>query len=316
MKTTTAIHLRQAISSPGRRLVMLAMLLATAPAAMAQALTPAGAEDKQVFESAAASQVVELVRAEAQGVMVDVFVNVGDLVKKGQLLGHTELDATKLQLNLAKSTLEAKGNVTAAEGQAEAWTVVREETEVAVHKRNAEKTRLAWASAMEKMYQGTYDIQLDAEKTQLIQYMYWKDQYEKRFFRSPVDGVVSEVRVEPGKTVNIATHAFTIRNDNLFSIPVTVPEDIARTAASGDSLPVRPTTINFSTRALVDSVSNSPVKAGDKVLRLLIPTTVFPAAIRSKLSGMKFEVLFPLATEGKAASTSRARPTQTAATRA
>ena len=315
MKTTTATHLHQAISPPGRRLVMLAMLLATAPAAMAQSLTPAGAGDKQVFESAAASQVVELVRAEAQGVMVDVFVNVGDLVKKGQLLGHTELDATKLQLNLAKSTLEAKGNVTAAEGQAEAWTVVREETEVAVHKRNAEKTRLAWASAMEKMYQGTYDIQLDAEKTQLIQYMYWKDQYEKRFFRSPVDGVVSEVRVEPGKTVNIATHAFTIRNDNLFSIPVTVPEDIARTAASGDSLPVRPTNINFSTRALVDSVSNSPVKAGDKVLRLLIPTTVFPATIRSKLSGMKFEVLFPLATEDKAASTSRALATHTAATR-
>ena len=47
-------------------------------------------------------------------------------------------------------------------------------------------------------------------------------------------------------------------------------------------------------RALVDSVSNNPAKAGDKIIRLLVPVADFPAAMRAKLVGMKFEVLFPL----------------------
>ena len=34
--------------------------------------------------------------------------------------------------------------------------------------------------------------------------------YEKRFFRAPVDGIVTEVLVEVGKPVTIATHVFTI----------------------------------------------------------------------------------------------------------
>ena len=46
--------------------------------------------------------------------------------------------------------------------------------------------------------------------------------YEKRFFRAPVDGIVTEVLVEVGKPVTIATHVFTIRNDDTFNIPVTV----------------------------------------------------------------------------------------------
>jgi len=248
-----------------------------------------------MYQSAGASQVVEKVRAGAPGVMVGIFVKPGDSVVKGQILGHTDLDSTKLQLDVTKAVFESKSNVEAAQGQAEAWSVTRQETEDAFRRRKLEKTRLEWATAMEKMYRGTYEVQMDAEKTQLIQYEYWKAQYEKRFFLAPVDGVVSEVLADVGKNVGIATHVFTIRNDKVFSIPVTIPAEVARVAESGGSVPVRPANGKTSAYALVDSVSDNPLKAGHKIIRLLVPVADFPVTMRTKLIGMKFEVLFPLA---------------------
>lgn len=248
--------------------------------------------DRLIVESGAGGKVIERVRAGAPGTVVEVFVSPGQLVKQGQLLAHTELDATKLQLDLAQAALEAKGNVEATEGQAEAWTVTREETEEAVRRRKADKTRLAWAEAMEKMHRGNHQVQLDIERAQEIQFAHWKDQYEKRFFRAPVDGVVTEVLVAPGKSVGIAAHAFTVRNDNLLSVPVTVPNQIASRVAVGETLPVRPLKQNASTRATVGGVTDCLGRPGEKTVRLLLPVDSLPAAFRPKLVGSKFEVLF------------------------
>lgn len=246
-----------------------------------------------LFESAAASRVVEKVRSSTQGVMFATFVKAGEVVKKGQILGHTELDATKLQLDLAQRAMTSKANVEAAKNQADAWTVTREETEESVRRRKVERSRLEWAIAMEKMYQANYEVQLDNENTQQIQYDYWKEQYEKRFFRAPVDGVVSEVLVEVGKPVNFATHVFTISNESTYALPVTVPSPIADAAVPNETLPVRSVDGKSVSRALVDSVMDDPRAAGRKIIKLLIKAADFPASTRAKLKGMKFEVLLP-----------------------
>lgn len=270
------------------------LLACLAQISRSQTIHPTASGDMLMYQSAVANQVVEKVRASAPGVMVEIFVKPGDAVKKGQILGHTDLDTIKLQYDLAKAVFDSKSNVEAAQCQAEAWSVTRQETEDAIRRRKVEKTRLKWATAMEKMYHSTYEVQLDAEKTQFIQYEYWKEQYEKRFLRAPVDGVVSEVLTDIGKSVGIATHVFTIRNDQMFSITVTIPEKAARAAESSESVPVRPANGKASAYALVDSVSDNPAKVGDKIIRLLVPVADFPASMRSKLFGMKFEVLFPL----------------------
>jgi multidrug efflux pump subunit AcrA (membrane-fusion protein) len=264
---------------------------------LGQSLYQTQAGDMILFESAGASRVVEKVRSGSQGVMIAVFAKVGDTVKKGQILGHTELDATKLQLDLAEQALTAKATVESAKMQAEAWTVARQETAYAVRRRKMEESRLDWAIAMEKMYQANYENQLDAEKTQEIQHAYWKDQYEKRFFRAPVDGTVSEVLVEVGKPVNLAAHAFTISNETTYALPVTVPDQVADAATSNKTLPVRAADGKSVARAWIDSVIDDPRTAGRKVIKLLVKSADFPAGTRDKLRGMKFEVLFPLAAQ-------------------
>ena len=246
-----------------------------------------------LVESAGAARVVEKVRSLTQGMMVEIYVKPGDSVRKGQILGHAELDATKLQLDLARQTMESKANVDAAQSLAEAWTVTREETQEAVRKREADESRLSWAIAMEKMYQSKYEGELDAENTQRIQYEYWKLQYENRFFRAPVDGIVSEVLVEPGKSLNYGAHAFTVRNDNTFLLPVTVHSELASTAVPNEKLAVRSADGKSVGEALIDSVIDDPRGTGRKIVKLLVKAADLSAATRANLLGMKFDVLLP-----------------------
>ena len=246
-----------------------------------------------MFESAGASRVVEKVRAGAPGVMVEIFVKMGDTVRKGQLLGHTNLDSTKLQLDLARHALESKAKTEAARSQAEAWTVTREEIERDVRKREVEKSRLDWAIAMEQLYKSNYQAQLDAEKVRRVQFDHWTSQYEKRFFRAPVSGVVSEVLLSVGKPVNHATHVFTISNENTYSVPVTVPAPLARVAVPRGTVPVRASDGKSVSEARVAGVKDDPRNLGGKIIKLLVRAADFPASTRANLMGMKFDVLLP-----------------------
>jgi multidrug efflux pump subunit AcrA (membrane-fusion protein) len=253
--------------------------------------TPDG--EMLLFESTAAARVVEKVRAATPGVVVEIFVKSGETVQKNQILGHTELDATKLQLDLAKRLRDTKSNVEAALSQAEAWSVTRQETEEAVRKRDINKSRLDWAAAMEKMYQANYQAQLEAESVQEIHYQYWKRQYENRFFRAPAAGVVSAVVAEVGKPVNYATHLFTISNEDTYTLPISVPAPLAKSVVPNDRLPIRSADGKSVNRALVDSVSDDPRATGAKIIRLLVQAADFPATLRPKLTGMRFDVLLP-----------------------
>jgi biotin carboxyl carrier protein len=261
--------------------------------AMCQSSSQNKSGEMVMFQSAGATRVMEKVRSACQGVMFALYVKPGEAVTKDQLLGNAELDATKLQLDLAKQTMEAKANVDAAKGQSDAWAVTREETEQAVRRRKAEQSRLDWAVAMEKMHRGNYEQQLDAESIQQIQHEYWKDQYDKRFFRSPVEGVVTDVLVDVAKPITFGTHLFTISNDSSYFLPVSVPAEIADAASPNETVPVRSSDGKSVSNAVVDSVSDDPREAGHKIIRLLVKAADFPAAARAGLKGMKFDVLLP-----------------------
>jgi multidrug efflux pump subunit AcrA (membrane-fusion protein) len=251
--------------------------------------------EKVIVESGAASQVIEKVRALAPGVLMEVFVKVGDPVKKGQILGHTELAPTKLQLDLARLTIENSSKIKALEGQADAWTATREEAEEALRKRRVEKSRLEWATGMEKFFRGNYEAQLEQKKIERIQFEYWKQQYESRFFRAPTDGLVAEVLLDVGKPVSYATHVFTIGDEDSYLIPVSVPAEFINEISASGSLPIRTAKAGYVTTGLVDSIADDPKSPGKKIVKLRIHESDFPSDISSNLTGRKFDVLLPQA---------------------
>ena len=246
-----------------------------------------------IVESGEAAPVTEKVRAAAPGTLVAIRVKPGDSVEKGRVLGHTELAATKYQLDLARHALENNASISAAEGQAEAWRATRQEAEEAVRKRRMEKTRLDWAIGMEKFHRGNYEAQLEQKKSQRIQYEYWQEQYEARFMRAPVDGVVTEVLLEPGRTVAYATHVFTVSNEHAYMVPVSVPEKLVKWVLANSMLPIRSTKGREVTRGRVDSIIDDPSAPGKKIIRLLVSETDMPPGARANPAGMTFDVLLP-----------------------
>jgi multidrug efflux pump subunit AcrA (membrane-fusion protein) len=248
---------------------------------------------KVIVESGEATPVTEQVRTAAPGTLVAILVKTGDNVKKGQTLGHTELAPTKYQLDLARQALENTTALTAAEGQAHAWRATREETEEAVRKRKVEKTRLEWAVGMEKFYRSSYEGQLEQKKVQRIQFEYWQQQYEARFLRAPVAGVVTEVLLEPGKAVGYATHVFTVSNEQSYMVPVSVPAKFVQWVLANSMLPIRSTQSREVSRGRVDSITDDPSAPGKKIIRLLVSETDLPPGARSNPAGMTFDVLLP-----------------------
>lgn len=250
-------------------------------------------DEKIVVESGTASQVTQKVRAAAPGVLMEVFVKVGETVKKGQILGHTELTTAKYQLDLARLALENNAAISGMEGQADAWKATREETEEALRRRKVDKSRLEWAAGMEKFYASQYEGQLEQKKVQRVQFEYCKEQYENRFFRAPVDGVITQVLLEVGKPVSYATHVFTIGNEESYMIPVSVPAELAAAAVPNATLPIRATNGKHVARGLVDSVADDPKSPGNKIITLLANEGDFPVETGSRLAGAKFDVLLP-----------------------
>lgn len=246
------------------------------------------------FESGLSARVVEKVRASRPGTVIEIVVKVGDKVKKGQEIGHTELEAIKLNRDLAQATMDAKGNVDEKFWQQRAWTIQREDTEEAVKKRQVPKSRLDWAISMEKMYQAQYNAQLEAEDIQKLQHDYYAQEYEARFFRAPVEGVVSEILVAPGQGVNFATHVATVKNDSQLAVPVPLPASLAEAAMRAGTLLVRSPNGRAMIRAVVDSMVDDPAAPGErKIAKLLINEADLPSVPGQKTEGVKFDVFVP-----------------------
>ncbi len=285
------------LRKPTARILSLLALAAVAWPIVARSEAPsfrrARLDDKIIVESSEASQVREIVRSQTNGIVVAQFVKPGERVKKGQVLGHVEYSNPKYQMELAKLGAESSGPLESARGQAEAWEATRLETEQAVRRRQADKARLEWADAMQRKYQGDYQTQLESQKVRKLQYEFWQDQYDRCFFKSPVDGVVTEVRAPIGTQVTHATHLFTVASENTYLLPLTVPAELAANLAAGSTLPVRSTSDGFVARGIVESLTADPKAPGKMLIRLLLDDREVPFDSSSKVSGSKFDVLLP-----------------------
>jgi len=246
------------------------------------------------IQSGSASLVVEIVRAASQGTVVEVPVKVGDIVTKGECLGHTELYSTKLNLDMAQANFDAKGSVDQAQAQYDANIVLRKEAEQGLRQGKVTRADLDWAMDQEKMTEAQYHQQLDSKTMQKIQLDYWKDEFERRFFRAPVDGTISEVFIKLGTGVSYATQLFTIRNDSEYSVPVTVSAALADTATRTGSVMVLAPNGKTLIRAVVNNVTDDPSAPGvKKVLQLLVQKDDVPVTTGTKPDGLKFDVFIP-----------------------
>jgi multidrug efflux pump subunit AcrA (membrane-fusion protein) len=276
----------------------LAGLLALAPWAAGpvagQTSAPARRGVVTVVESGAAGLVAEEVRTKRAGTIVALFVKPGDRVAKGQMLGHTELDQARFQMETARANLDARGQEDQMFWQHRAWMATREEIAEAVRKREAKKTRLEYAEAMGNWAEAQLRAQQEARKLRAIQFDYYKNDYEARILRAPIDGHVTGVKVKVGQSVSIALHAFTVSDADKISVPLTLTAALAAAAMEAGTLPVRLQGQKQSTRAEVAEIADDPTAPGErKIVRLLVNRAEVAEDPGTPADGRKFDVLVP-----------------------
>ena len=250
---------------------------------------------KQVTSSAA-TIAEEVVRMAAQGTIEEVFVQVGELVKKGQPLAHTDLYSTRLNLSIARTNYEATGTVDSNLNQFKQGELQHQHADD-LYRQNKNKTtsyQLEGAALQEGVWGGQYQAHLESKNTQKIQLDYWEDEYRRRIVVAPFEGIITEVLAKPGVGVNFGTHVFTIRKKGYYAISVTAPASLADSAAKIGNLMVQGPGGGPPIQALVNSVNDDLTAPGkNKILKLLINGNDIPLKKDANPAGMKFEVFIP-----------------------
>ncbi len=248
--------------------VLAILITGTVMGADERGLSPSAATR---VESGAAEQTSEIVRVKRAGTVVALFVKAGDTVKKGQVMGHTELDQAKLNMDTAATNLNAEGALNQMYWQHQAMIHSRADAETNARKRLISESRLQQAISMEKWAEGQYQVQKDLKKVQKIHYNHYKSEYDSRIFRAPFDGVVKEVKVTLAQSVGLAYHAFTITNDTYWSVPVSLSESSAKAAVQAGRIPLRAKSGGATIWGTVAGVSDQFTAAGmSKIVRLLV----------------------------------------------
>lgn len=224
----------------------------------------------KVFSSGESSGVIEKIRTQAPGTIVRVHVTKGQQVRRGTLLAELDSDNHRHQLEIARQNMEARGNVRRLESILAARRSELNDAEEQFRKRTITRNRLSQVENMVDAAQAELDMALEAKKIAQANYEHALDQYEKRFIRSPVDGVVEEVLVTEGQPVGYAAHVCTVANPQAAIFTVSVPAELAEALRQLDSVLVRRSGQKEFINASILNMTEDPASPGVNQLLTII----------------------------------------------
>jgi membrane fusion protein (multidrug efflux system) len=159
-------------------------------------------------------------RAEAGGQVIEVLAELGQAVKKGQLLARIEVNALGDAVRSGQAAVRsARENLTVARKQVERTRALVEGGALA--ERDLESARSAAVAAEAQL--GQAQAQLSSARTQL----------GNATIRSPMNGVVSLAPVHTGDVVAPGTQLFTVIDPSSMRLEASVPSQYLQSIAVG-----------------------------------------------------------------------------------
>jgi RND family efflux transporter MFP subunit len=217
---------------------------------------------------------IELASSE-EGVIEEVLVERGDLVKKDQVVAKLDMRLERLGLELAR--LRAKGKTDVLSGKAQLDFRKREVSRIGeLHKKRMASSKDYDTAGIEERL-----AELSLEKAELehriaqVEHSRAKALLDRYQIRSPVDGVVVDITMSPGEYAYEQTAVMTIAEIDPLNVEVFVPVDRYGTIAVGTLAQVQP---------------REPV-GGDYRARVSVVDRVFDAA--SGTFGVRLELPNP-----------------------
>ncbi|MBL8698306.1 MAG: efflux RND transporter periplasmic adaptor subunit [Alphaproteobacteria bacterium] len=265
----------------------LARLLAVIPAALAAVPAAAQLAPPEPLNCVIEPRTLARVGSPDQGIIAEIKVERGDVVAAGQVLAVLDARIEQLTANLtglqAGTDVEVRANRARAAYQRIAAQRARELNE---RKVMSDKNR---DEALVEAEIAKLDVEA-AETRQAVataEYELAKARLDRRTIRSPIDGVVTEIRMAPGEFVHEQAPLLTVARIDELHVEVFVPIQnygAIRLGQRATVQPVEPVGGRYPASVVaVDKVFDAASGTFGVRLRMTNPDLALPAGIRCKV---------------------------------
>ena len=183
----------------------------------------AGAAEDNSFDCVIQPRTIANIGSADQGIIDKILVERGDIVKEGQVLARLDSRIELLNAKLAKLQANQDVDLRSKKAKLNFQRLVKERAETLFDRK---------AGTQKDLQQAEVDLavaQLDVETAELnhqvaeAQYALAEAQVDRRTIRSPMNGVVTEVKLWPGEYVNEQTPLLTVARVDELNVEVYVP---------------------------------------------------------------------------------------------
>lgn len=231
------------------------------------------------------------VRAAVEGLIANIAVDRGDVVKRGQVLVTLEarLEAANAELARFRSTMQgalhsSESRVDYAKIKANRNMQLQQENFISAEERDEAQTELKLA---ESELEETQDNRRVAE----LEYRRAQEELERRTVRSPIDGVVVERLMQPGELADNQTRdrpILKLANTRVLHVEAVLPLEAYRSIRPGIAARVMPEApiggTHTATVTVVDTVVDAASGTFGVRLALPNPEQQVPAGVKCRVA--------------------------------
>jgi RND family efflux transporter MFP subunit len=223
-----------------------------------------------------------------QGVLEEILVRRGDVVKKGQVVARLESRLEKVALEFATARAGMTGEVAAAKAKLEyarrqqaRIDELYNDKAISFNEKDKAETEVRLAETELQVAEDSHRLmQLERERA--------TQQLELRSIRSPVDGVIVEIKLVPGESVeDRAREIMTIAEINPLNVEVILPADsfgLVRVGMPAEITPLLPgSTVRTSEVSVVDRTIDAASATFGVQLLLENDDLAIPGGIRCNI---------------------------------
>lgn len=222
------------------------------------------------------------------GILKEILVDRGDLVKKGQLLASLDSEREELNAELSRLQAETDVQVKLALTQLDFRRKEHERASSLSQKNAMSQTDIDKANVEERLAALNVQSSKTQRETLQVEYKLAKEQLDRRFIKSPADAIVVDVEMSAGEYIHDQAQLMTLAVIDPLYVEVFVPVTYFGKIKEGMTASVFPEDpVGGKHRALVDVVDNVFDPASRTFgVRLILPNEdhKLPAGLRCSVS--------------------------------
>jgi RND family efflux transporter MFP subunit len=252
------------------------------------ALNPGLAQDLTGLDCMIEPHSVANVSTREEGVLEKILVRRGDIVKKGQVVARLESRLEKITLELASARANMQGEIESRRATLEYMQRQRDRINDLYENNSISFNEKDKADTDVRIAETELQLVLDNHKIRQLERDRAAQLLELRSIRSPVDGVIVEILLVPGESVeDRAREIMTIAEVDPLNVEVIMPADMFGSVEVGTPAKVEPlipgAALQHSTVAVVDRTIDAASDTFGVQLQLDNADHAIPGGIRCNI---------------------------------